>query len=123
MPNRVAARGSWGTVEWAMDARGQEPAYTFFLALHESYRAKMVALFTRLAATGQIPNREKFKALGAQGLGLFEFKSFQVRFIGDFRPGKRFVVAHGLQKKKDELDPADVQTAARILGENDQRRG
>jgi hypothetical protein len=63
------------------------------------------------------------KSLGAQGFGLFEFKSFQVRFLGDFRPGKRFLLAHGVQKKKDELDLADVQTAVRILKENDQRRG
>jgi hypothetical protein len=52
----------------------------------------VLALFQILGETGKILNREKFKGLGEQGLGLFEFKSFQIRFIGDFRPGKRFVV-------------------------------
>lgn len=104
-----------------MAANGQEPAYTFYLALDATYRAKALALFQMLAETGRIPNREKFKGLGEQGFGMFEFKSFQIRFIGDFRPGKRFLVAFGVQKKKDELNRADIETAARILKENDQR--
>jgi hypothetical protein len=119
--NRTAARGTWGTVEWAKDTRGQESAYSFFQTLDATYHAKVLALFQMLAETGRILNREKFKGLGEQGLSLFEFKSFQLRFIGDFRKGKRFLVAHGVQKKKDELDPADIATAARILKENDQR--
>jgi hypothetical protein len=66
-----------------------------------------------------MPNREKFKGLGVQGAGLWEFKSHQVRFLGDFRPGARFVLALGLRKKQDALRPADVQAAARIMAEND----
>ncbi|HKC12901.1 MAG TPA: type II toxin-antitoxin system RelE/ParE family toxin [Vicinamibacteria bacterium] len=108
-------------MEWAQDARGQEPAFTFFEGQEAPDQAKILALFQMLAETGRIPNREKFKSLGERGLGLFEFKSFQLRFIGDFRPGKRFLVAHGLRKKKDELDRVDIETAARILKENDQR--
>jgi hypothetical protein len=115
------AKGTWGTVEWARAASGQEPAYSFFLALDAAYQAKVLALFQMLAETGRIQNREKFKSLGEQGQGLFEFKSFQIRFIGDFRPGKRFVVAHGVQKKKDELDKSDIQAAVRIMQESDQR--
>jgi hypothetical protein len=42
--------------------------------------------------------------------------------IGAFRAGKHFVVAHGVRKKKDDLDPVDIQIAARILKENDQRK-
>ena len=119
---RAAARGAWGTVEWAQDSRGQESAFRFFEGLDDADKAKILALFQMLAERGSIQNREKFKSLGQKGLGLFEFKSFQLRFIGDFRLGKRFVVAHGVRKKKDDLDPVDIQIAARILKENDQRK-
>lgn len=105
MPGRIAARGAWGTVEWAQDARGQEPAFTFFEGQEAPDQAKILALFQMLAETGRIPNREKFKSLGERGLGLFEFKSFQLRVIGDFRPGRRFVVANGLRKKRGRTGP------------------
>lgn len=119
MPERIAARGTWGTVEWAMDARLQMPARDFFLALDASDQRKVAALFQWLASEGRVPNREKFKGLGIQGKGLWEFKSFQIRFLGDFRPGARFVVALGLVKKRDELRPADIINADRIMKEND----
>jgi hypothetical protein len=113
---RIAARGTWGTVEWALDARRQMPAREFFLTLSQDDQDKVNALFRRFAETGQMQNREKFKALGG---GLFEFKSFQIRFLGDFRPGKRFLVAHGLQKKQDVIPPSDLKIALRVLAEND----
>ena len=115
----MAARGSWGTVEWATAANGQEPGLAFFATLDVADQGKVIALFQRLAETGRISNIEKFKNLGEKGLGLFEFKSFQIRFIGDFRPGKRFMVALGLRKKKDDLDRSDIGVAARIMAEHD----
>lgn len=81
----------------------------------------MAALFQRFADKGDIANREHFKCLGKAGGNLWEFKSFQLRFLGDYRPGGRFVIAHGLRKKKNDLDPSDIARANRILGENDDR--
>jgi hypothetical protein len=122
---REAASGRWGRVIWAVDARGRHPAREFFGTLVLSDQAKVQALFGRLAELGPkgLQNREKFKSLGRDGGDLWEFKSFQVRFLGDFRPGYRFVVAHGLVKKRDRLDRADIDRALRILGEHDQRIG
>jgi hypothetical protein len=77
-------------------------------------------LFQRLADFGKISNQEKFKGLGKKGAGLFEFKSFQDRFIGDFRSGKRFLVAVYSKKKKNQLDPAAVKRAVAILAANDE---
>lgn len=115
---RVAARGTWGTVEWAFDARRAMPARDFFLALDANDQHKLLALFQRLAEAGQIWNHEKFKGLGGEH-GLWEFKSFQVRVLGDFRPGHRFVLAHGLRKKQDKINPNDILVAVRVLREND----
>jgi hypothetical protein len=81
----------------------------------------MIGLFKRLADNGDIASREHFKSLGKKGEGLWEFKRFQLRFLGDFRPGGRFIVAHGLRKKRDDLDPADIARAKRILDEHDNR--
>lgn len=119
MATRVAVTGAWGTVEWAIDARSRVPAEEFFLALAAGDQAKILGLFERLAETGRISNVEKFKSLKDRGFGLWEFKSFQTRLIGDFRSGRRFVVAHGVTKKKDELDRADLLIAVRVLGESD----
>jgi hypothetical protein len=122
---RVAASGAWGVVEWAKDAAGKLPARDFYLSLSQGDRAKIDILFANLAENGRISNREKFRNLGEkagqQGRALWEFKSFQIRFLGDFRKGYRFVVADGLYKRKDNLRPADIEIALRILSENDAR--
>lgn len=113
------ARGKQLTVVWAIDATGAMPAREFFEGLDIGDKAKLLALFNRLAEFGVIHNHEKFKSLGPKASGLFEFKSHQLRFLGDFRPGRQFVVALGVRKKKDNLDPADVSRAVRILTEHD----
>ena len=119
--DRVAAKGRWGTVEWATDANGESPAKAFYEGLNDGDKAKMNALFGWLARDGRIPNREKFRKLGQQGgkkySHLWEFKSFQLRFLGDFQ-GNRFLVAHGVRKKKDSLSEGDKEKTVRILNEN-----
>jgi len=122
----IAAKGSWGTVEWAVDLRGDLPARKVYLSLSDQNKSKIAALFHYLANFGKISSREKFRQLGekagTRAQGLWEFKSFQIRFIGDFRPGQRFIVAHGLDnKKKDNLPKPDIEKAARILEEHDSR--
>lgn len=86
----------------------------------------MLALFRLLAEKGHIATREKFKQLGPRAgkaaRGLWEFKSHQLRFIGDFRPGHVFLVAHGLRKKADDLSKSDIDKAVRILTEHDTQR-
>lgn len=104
---------------WAADASGRMPARDFFLAQSDSDRAKLLALFKRLADFGVISNREKFKKLDGE---LWEFKSFQLRILGTFRPSGIFLLAHGVRKKKDEHSKSDLETARRILKEHDARK-
>jgi hypothetical protein len=121
--DRVAARGSWGTVEWAVDARQSMPAREDYERPIPERKAKVLALFQRLADAGLINNREEFHKLGPKsgraGAEFREFKRFQDRFLGDFRSGYRFVIAAYEQKKGDHLDSAVVQRAVRVLAEND----
>jgi len=120
---RVAAKGAWGTVEWAVDKEGSLSARADYEHLDVDRKAKMAALFQRLAEVGRINNREQFRNLGEKsgrrGSQLWEFKRFQDRFLGDFRPGRRFLIAAYEQKKKDRLDSAVIDRAVRILIEND----
>jgi hypothetical protein len=102
-----------------VDEKGTLPAKLDFEILSPADRAKIFSLFRRLADSGTISNREKFKSLGTKGAHLWEFKSFQDRFIGDFRPSKRFLVAAYSRKKRDQLDPAAVTRAAKVLAAND----
>lgn len=102
------------------------PARDVYFALSDSDQARVNALFHLLADQGRISNREKFRQLGEKAgqkaRSLWEFKSFQIRFIGAFRPGGRFIVAHGLDnKKKDDLPKSEIEKAVRILDEHDSR--
>ena len=119
-PENVAAVGLWGRVTWARDKAGRTSALSFYKSLSLPDRTKVQALFKRVADYGIIPNREKFKKLEAD---LWEFKSFQIRFLGDYRHGREFVVAHGVVKKKDRHSKADVEKARRIRAEHDERLG
>ena len=116
----LAASEEWGVVEWAVDASGKMPARKFFLELKPVDRAKIQALFNLLAKKGRIDTRERFKRLDKRrGWALWQFKSFQLRFIGAFSPTVRaFVVAEGVRKKQNRHRPRDLDRAARILDEH-----
>lgn len=121
--DRTIAAGTWGSVEWAVDGTGALPACNDYEQLPDDRKAKVLALFERLAANGLINNREKFHKLGPkagrQGSELREFKSNQDRFLGDYRPGFRFLVASYERKKTDRLSPSVIDRAVRVLTEND----
>lgn len=105
-----------------MDGVGKSSAKSFYSGLEQRDRAKILALFNALAEVGRIPTRERFKKLGnKRNWSLWEFKSFQIRFIGAFskqvRPGE-FVVALGVRKKSDRHRDSDLEKAVRILNDH-----
>ncbi|MHB8382163.1 MAG: hypothetical protein ACYDC3_07460 [Candidatus Binataceae bacterium] len=121
--DRIIAAGAWGTIEWAVDGIGSMPACNDYEHLPTDRKAKILALFENLAAKGLINNRQKFHKLGPKGgrhgSELREFKSYQDRFLGDYRPGFRFLVAAYEQKKTDRLSRGIIERAVRVLAEND----
>lgn len=122
VPLPTAASGTWGIVAWARDERGRSPAREFFESLASGDKAKVLALFQRLAELGPegMRNREKFKSLGTtRGQRLCEFKSHQIRFLGAYRGGHLFLLAYGLVKKKNELPVQALEAAARLLAAHD----
>lgn len=122
---QIAADGKWGRVEWASDKNGDMPARDYYLDLPDKDKAKISALFQLFTNRGFIQNREKFKKLGSKAKGkgseLWEFKSFQHRFLGDYRQKGRFIIAYALRKKSDNLPKSAIAKAVRVLQENDQR--
>ena len=122
---QIAAEGKWGRVEWATDRNGNMPARSYYSDLPDSDKAKILTLFQLFANQGFLQNREKFKKLGSKAKGkgseLWEFKSFQHRFLGDYKQNRRFIIAHALRKKSDNLPASDIARAIRILQEHDQR--
>ena len=124
----IAAQGKLGTIEWAFVSVNVKPqAYQFFYSLSDRDQAKVLALFQRLANFWHIGNGEKFHHLGERagpkGQHLWEFKSFQIRFIGAYKPGHRFIVAYGLRKKANKLRAADIQVTISILEKYDALKG
>ena len=119
-PMEIAAKGRWGRVVWAKNARGRLPARDFYMALSDAEKAKVQATFGALADFGRIPNTERFKKLRDD---LFEFKNHQIRMVGAFRPGQVFLVAHGVRKRKDKHRPEDLEIAIRVLTEHDAAGG
>ncbi len=119
----VAASGERLRVVWATDASGTSEARDYWLSLPENQRNKAIALFKRLADLGVIYDEGKFKFLGQRGKRLYEFKlrDCQERFLGDFRPGSRFVIALGVMKRGNKISPAAIERAQRILVDYDRR--
>lgn len=100
-----------------MNSNGRMPAREFYdNELSQQERAKILTLFNRFATMGFINNKEQFKPLCDR---LFEFKHFQLRFIGGYGPGQGdFSVAVGLKKKKEKHSQRDLERAKRILSEH-----
>jgi len=94
------------------------PAKEFFdQDLTELERQKLRPPMTRLADDGRVANEERFKKVEGTD-GLWEFKLHQVRMLGFYMSGGRFILTHGLRKKKDRLSNSDIEMADAIRMEH-----
>jgi hypothetical protein len=107
----VAVTGTVFGIEYAVGEDGVPPAKEFIDALDEGDQRKLAVLFKRMADHGSVPNREQFKQVRGP---LFEFKKHQIR-VFCFRSGSRWVLTNGYKKKKDRLDPAEIERAERLM--------
>lgn len=122
---RVAVEGPRFKIIYAIDARGTCPAEEFLNELQnkndpgrKSDHANIFHLFRMMAEQGRISNREKFKQLEGVNPSLVEFKKHQVRVFGFYDGEGVIVLTHGVIKKKDKMDPADIDRAHRIRSEH-----
>ena len=114
----IVARGFLSNTQYAQTEAVQRK--NFFDSQLERDQAKLMALFVRMGDEGAIRNEEKFKKI--EGTEYFAFKSFQIRVICRFQPGRRLILLCGLRKKKDRYPPAEIARASRIFEEHKGRR-
>src|SRR5690606_1190728 len=86
------------------------PVGEFLDGLDASDRRKLDVLFEMLGDHGRISNREKFRKL-ADTEEIWEFKSFQIRLLCFFAPGKLVLLTHAVIKKKDKHKKSDIEIA------------
>lgn len=113
----ILVTGVQRTIRYAMRTDGSVEARDFIDGLKPMDQQKLRALFDRLAAKGQIHNREQFKKVEDK---IFEFKSFQIR-IGCFQEGRTWYLTHGFIKKKDNWRTQDLERANLIRIEQTKR--
>jgi Phage derived protein Gp49-like (DUF891) len=113
MSVKTFCRGRWGAVIFATLSDGTCPATEFLDTYGVKEKAKIAVLLQRYADHGYITNREKFKKIAPD---LYEFKGHQVRMFC-YSEGRSMVVTHGAIKKRDDLNPADLDRARRIRDE------
>lgn len=102
--------GNFFTIRALELADGSCPVGEFLDRLGASDRRKLDVLFEMLGDHGRISNREKFRKL-ADTEQIWEFKSFQIRLLCFFAPGKLVLLAHEVIKKKDKHKKPDVKIA------------
>lgn len=113
-PDTVVVRGPARTIEYAVRSDGSMPAKEFIEGLGDSNQRKLATLFKRMADHGTVPNSQQFKKVRDR---VFEFKKHQMR-VFCFREGDSWLLTNGYKKKKDRLNPAEVDRAERIMTEH-----
>jgi phage-related protein len=106
--------GAWGTIAYAKGANGALLAKEFFHGCQPEDKAKLRALFVRLADHSTIPNRQKFRQVEG---AVFEVKSHQIR-ISCYRSEDVWYLLHGFVKKQDRWPKQEVERAVRLMREH-----
>ena len=102
-------KGKAKRIVWCSDGKRLR-GKTFYEALDGPDRAKVKALFLRMANNGEISNTEHFKS---EGEGIFCFKRYQIRFPCFF-DGPDVVITQGFTKKSQKIPPDELVRAKRI---------
>ena len=117
MARPTAYEGRRKVIAYAVRSDDSSPGLDFYEGLDRRDKAKLNALFQTLGDHGEIRNKEKFKKI--EETEFFEFKSFQIRMPCFFLPGNLVIITHGFWKKKDKANPAEIERARLIKGEDE----
>lgn len=114
-------QGNHFLVEFAVDGERQMPARAFLDAdhgpRHKRSCIRVVASVDRFADTrpGEFRDPARFKPVEGE---IHEFRDDQVRVLCAYNGAGRLLLLDGVIKKKDDLRPADIKRAKRILAEH-----
>lgn len=113
------ASGKRWAIEWYATADGKVPMREYMARLTADQHEDALQVIELLAIHG---NALRVHSKLVKD-GLYELKRFQVRIFFTFRPGYRAVLLDGVVKKKDRLEPSDVERALRMKRDLEIREG
>lgn len=107
-PEYIVIKGSFFTIEWYYDDRGNSQALEYFDSLTEARQDKAFYLFKSMGNTGRIHNEEKFRNEGDQ---IYAFKPLPDRFLCFFIKGAKIIITNAFEKKTDKLPLREKEKA------------
>jgi hypothetical protein len=116
MRRPVAYAGVCRQIVYARALDGSYPAKQFFDALPQKIKNRFAVSFKKLGDTGKIFNKEQFKII--EGTQFFEFKCHRYRLVCRFVDQGLVLLTNGCEKKRNKLDPEDINRAERIYEED-----
>jgi phage-related protein len=90
---------------------GQCQALDYYMALDVGHRARVMALFDRMANVGRIYDVRKFTQETSK---LYVFKPQPHRFFCFFAPGKRIFIVSAYRKQSEKAPRREVSRAERL---------
>ena len=113
--DRLVVAGVWCEIHYASRPNRSRPAEEFYERLDAQEQARLSALFKRLADTGKIFDRTKFKQV--QG-DIFGFKTRSGARISCYQERRRWYLLHGFDKRGDNWPVGEVERAEHLMVEH-----
>ena len=107
----VICEGACFGIMWGIASNGGCQARDYYEALEDADRAKVLALFKRMAEVGKIFDKTKFNKETEK---LYAFKPQPHRFFCFFVKGKRIYIVSAYQKQGDKAPPQEIKRAENL---------
>src|SRR4030067_3831695 len=106
--NCTAYIGSFFTIEWYFNEKGDSQAFNYYEEISDSQKRKVLLLFKRIGDYGKIHDITKFRY---EGDNIFALKPQPDRFLSFFVKERKIIIATGFRKKSQKL-PSNEKTKA-----------
>lgn len=108
-------KGPCAIVAYARRENGNKPAQSYIENLEQSDQAKLARSFKRIANTGNIWNKERFRKLRGK---IWEFKIHPKVRVLCFQSGKTWLLTHGFNKETGDTPSRQIERAEEIMEEH-----
>jgi hypothetical protein len=113
--DRLVVAGAWCEIRYASRPDRSRPAEEFYETVSVPDQARLVALFHRLAETGKIFDRTKFKQVEGD---IFGFKTKSGVRISCYQQNRVWYLLHGFNKRGGNWPKGEVIRATNLLIEH-----
>ena len=108
MMEKIIYKGAFFTIEWGFDPARRCQAQQYYTELEVKERARVLALFKRMADVGKIYDQTKFTHETPK---LYVFKPQPHRFFCFFIKGKRIIIVSAYQKQGQKAPAREIERA------------